>query len=352
MQSPVSDPVLDTVLPRWPFPAAPSRDPADVAAVESGGEEWARRFGLIDSEDAPHPLRLLCAGELVSFGYPRADTAMRVLITQWTMWYFNLDDHFEDGASGTSAEAAEAAAAPLRRIVDAARRHRTMPLAEDSLQHSMSDLLSRTAQVMAPVQFHELLAHLDDYFTSLVVESEYRARGVLPGVDAYITLRRDTGPVLPLLDFVEQAESVRLPVRFYGTPEYTEMIGCAADIASWINDLCSVSKELDRPDAYNLVVLLHRQERKSLQDAAVETLNRIEQRVRSLEGALDAISGSGPDVGSGTKDGSGSVAPYNGSEIEAIRAWADGLLCFQSHVEWYLRHARYEREEPHPEVSP
>ncbi|GGZ60868.1 terpene synthase family protein [Streptomyces bluensis] len=339
MHSPVSDPVLEAVLPRWPFPAAPSRDPDDVAAVESGGEEWARRFGLIDSGIALHPLRRLCAGELVSHGYPRADTGMRVLITQWTMWYFNLDDHFEDGAAGTSADAAEKAAAPLRRMVDAARHRSTLPRAEDSLQRSLSDLLSRTERVMAPVQFHELLAHLDDYFTSLVVESDYRARGVLPDVDAYIALRRDTGPVLPLLDFVEQAECVRLPARFYGTPEYTEMIGCAADIASWINDLCSVSKELHRPDAYNLVVLLHRLESKSLQDAAVETLDRIKERVRSLEGALDRISGSG------------SGDSYTGSEIAAIRAWANGLLCFQNHVEWYLRHTRYEREEPRSEMS-
>ncbi|KNE81010.1 MULTISPECIES: terpene synthase family protein [Streptomyces] len=338
MHSPVSDPVLETVLPRWPFPAAPSRDPDDIAAVESGGEEWARRCGLIDSGDALHPLRRLCAGELVSHGYPHADTGMRVLITQWTMWYFHLDDHFEDGPAGTSARAAEEAAEPLRRMVDAARRREPLPAAEDSLQRALSDLLSRTAQFMAPVQFREFLAHLDDYFTSLVTESDYRARGNLPGVDAYIALRRDTGPVLPLLDFVEQAESVRLPARFYGTPEYTEMIGCAADIASWINDLCSVSKELDRPDAYNLVVLLHRLEHKSLQDAAAETLERIEQRVRSLKAALDRVSGPS--------------GPYNDSETAAIRVWADGLLSFQNHVEWYLRHGRYDRDEPHPEPHP
>lgn len=349
MHSPVTDPVLETVLPRWPFPAAPSRDPADVAAVESRSEEWARRFGLIDPADGgdgdgAHPLRRLCAGELVSHGYPRADAGMRVLITQWTMWYFNLDDHFEDGDAGLSAAAADEAAQPLRRVVDAARHRTAPPPADDSLQRSLADLLSRTAEVMAPVQFHELLAHLDDYFTSLVVESDYRARGVLPGVDAYIRLRRDTGPVLPLLDFVEQAESVRLPARFYGTPQYTEMIGCAADIASWINDLCSVSKELDRPDAYNLVVLLHRLERKSLKDAAAETLERIEQRVRSLEKALDTVSAPAP--------GDTGPAPYNPSEIAAIRSWADGLLCFQNHVEWYLRHTRYDRDrEEAPGVS-
>lgn len=344
MHSPVSDPVLETVLPRWPFPAAPSCDPDDVAAVESGGEEWARRFGLIDSPSGngstTHPLRRLCAGELVSHGYPRADTAMRVLITQWTMWYFNLDDHFEDGAAGLSADAADEAAEPLRRMVDAARHRAPLPRAEDSLQHSLSDLLGRTEEVMAPVQFHELLTHVDDYFTSLVVESDYRARGVLPGVEAYIRLRRDTGPVLPLLDFVEQAESVRLPARFYGTPQYTEMIGCAADIASWINDLCSVSKELDRPDAYNLVVLLHRLERKSLQDAAAETLDRIEQRVKSLENTMDTVSAPDPD--------DTGPDPYNASEIAAIRSWADGLLCFQNHVEWYLRHARYDRDGAEP----
>ncbi|MFK0120505.1 terpene synthase family protein [Streptomyces sp. NPDC090994] len=339
MHSPVSDPVLDSVLPRWPFPAAPVRDPGDIATVETGGAEWARRLGLIDSGDPRHPLRRLCAGELVSHGYPRADTGIRVLITQWTMWYFNLDDHFEDGAAGASAVAADRAAAPLRRLVDAARHREPLPAPEDPLQRALADLLERTAQHMAPVQFGELLAHLDDYFTSLVVESDYRARGVLPGVDSYIALRRDTGPVLPLLDFVEQAESVRLPARFYGTPEYTEMIGCAADIASWINDLCSVSKELDRPDAYNLVVLLHRLEGMSLQDAAGETLNRIEQRVTVLKQALRQAAGP-----------TGTGGPYTVGEKAALRTWADGLLSFQSHVEWYLRHGRYDRDEPRSEV--
>ncbi|MFE2280338.1 terpene synthase family protein [Streptomyces sp. NPDC059454] len=339
MHSPVSDPVLDTVLPRWPFPAAPAREPGDIAAVETGGAEWARRLGLIDSGDPRHPLRRLCAGELVSHGYPRADTGIRVLITQWTMWYFNLDDHFEDGAAGAGAAAADRAAAPLRRLVDAARHREPLPVPEDALQRALADLLERTAQHMAPVQFGELLAHLDDYFTSLVVESDYRARGVLPGVDSYIALRRDTGPVLPLLDFVEQAESVRLPARFYGTPEYTEMIGCAADIASWINDLCSVSKELDRPDAYNLVVLLHRLENMSLQDAATETLDRIEQRVRSLKQALKQAGGP-----------TGTGGPYTAGEKAALETWADGLLSFQNHVEWYLRHSRYDRDEPRSEV--
>ncbi|NJQ01128.1 terpene synthase family protein [Streptomyces zingiberis] len=343
MQSPIADPVLETVLPRWPFPAAPVRDPHDVEAVESGGAAWALRFGLIDSGDPRHPLRRLCAGELVSHGYPHADTGIRVLVTQWTMWYFNLDDHFEDGAAGAGTAAAEEAAGPLRRMVDAARRRVPLPEAADPLQRSLADLLERTALVMAPLQFHELLAHLDDYFTSLVVESGYRARGELPAVDSYIALRRDTGPVLPLLDFVEQGESVRLPARFYGTAEYTEMIGCAADIASWINDVCSVSKELHRPDAYNLVILLHRLEHKSLQDAAAETMDRIEQRVRQLRRALDHVTGP-----------AGSGAPYNAAEAGAIRAWADGLLSFQNHVEWYLRHGRYDRydgEEPRGEVS-
>lgn len=339
MHSPVSDPVLDTVLPHWPFPAAPSRDPGDIAAVESGGARWARRLGLIDSEDPRHPLRCLCAGELVSHGYPRADTGVRVLITQWTMWYFTLDDHFEDGDAGADADAADRAAAPFRRLVDAARRREPLPDTEGPLQQALADLLERTDQHMAPVQFAELLAHLDDYFTSLVVESDYRARGVLPGVDSYIALRRDTGPVLPLLDFVEQAECVRLPARFYGTPEYTEMIGCAADIASWINDLCSVSKELERPDAYNFVVLLHRLEDKSLQDAAAETLARIEQRVRALEQALERAGGP-----------SGTGGPYTPAERAALDTWAGGLLSFQNHVEWYLRHGRYDRDESRSEV--
>lgn len=327
------DTVLDTTLPVWPFPLSVEYDPAQIGTVEEEGLSWAGRFGLIGEEETDHRLHHLRSAELVGYGYPRAESTVQTLIVQWAMWYFNLDDRFDDGAEGTSAERAAAATRPLRRLLESGGgAPGTLPDdTGDPVHASFADLLHRTAELMAPVQFRELTGHLYAYFDGLVSEAALRERRVLPDVDFYLALRRDTGPVLPLLDLVEQAESVRLPARFYGSPEYTEMIGAAADIASWINDVFSVSKELHRQDAYNLVILLHRTAPMTLEAASLDVVARMEQRLGMFRRALERV------------EVRHQAGEFTSTEEAAIRSWASGLLDFQHHGAWYLRHARYGR---------
>lgn len=330
--------LLDPVLEEWPLPLLSPLDAAQIATAQQESLAWAERFHLVEGAAAQRRLRDLRAAELAGYGYPGADADVLALGTHWVTWFFLLDDLFEDGPTGKTIQQSSAVTAPLHRLLRAADTAAAAPAPqpEDGMQTALTDLLQRTRAVMAPLQFHELSRHLHDYFHALVDETTWRERHSPPDLEEFLRLRRDTAPALPLLDLVEQAQGIRLPTAFYGTPEYHTMLGTAADIASWINDVFSAPKELAEDGLFNLVIIMHRSDGLSLPQAGLAAVARIKQHLDEFTAAQRRAE-QHHRAGQYSKDGHA-----------AIRAWATGLLAFQHHAAWYFRHPRYGHLTPTP----
>jgi Terpene synthase family 2, C-terminal metal binding len=107
------------------------------------------------------------------------------------------------------------------------------------------------------------------------------------------------------------------------------LTAAAADVAGWINDVFSASKEQDRGDFHNLVLVIQHSAEIGIVQAARLAIGKISERLELLDGATPAV-----DewcLGAGVSQ----------AERLAIHSWARGLRDFQHHADWYVRHARY-----------
>jgi hypothetical protein len=326
--------VLGVAVPHWPLPMSLQVNPAAKEAVQRH-HWWLCEHGLADAGDLADPLIGLDAARIVACAYPRADLDTLCLASDWTGWYLHFDDYFDETPLGGSATLARGTVDFLYETAGQPSRPPPAGYA-GSLQRTRGafrDLMTRTREVMAPVQYRIFTSHLEDYFGALVAEASNRERQAVLDIDDYCALRRDTGPCLPLVDLIEQAESVRLPQAFYASPVFEQLINTTADIASWINDVFSAAKEQERGDIHNLVLVTQRATGASLTEAARLAIARISDHLDLLDSAQQDLA---------RQRAAGTLAP---TAHDAIERWISGLRAFLHHGDWYLGHPRYDHRD-------
>jgi hypothetical protein len=322
--------LLRMALDDWPLPLASEVNPlADHAARRQ--QSWFSTHALADVGDPEDPLMLLQAPRVAALAYPRAALSTLSLATDWTAWFFHFDDYFDEGPMGKAEHRA-------RQTVDFIRHalgHRPsdgVPRSSGSLhrtQEAFADLMARSREIMTGWQSRMFVFHLESYFEALVTEAVNREHDAIPDVKSYCALRRNTGPALPLLDLVEHTEGIRLPRSFHGSALFGRLMEAAADVAGWINDVFSVSKEQDRGDFHNLVLVIQHAEEINIVEAGRLAINKIGERLRLLDGATQAV------------DEWCLSAGVPQAERLALHSWVRGLHDFQHHANWYIDHARY-----------
>jgi hypothetical protein len=323
--------VLRAALDNWPLPLSSEVNPLVHQATRQH-HSWLARHALADVGDPEDPLVVLQAPRVAALAYPRADLLPLSLAIDWTAWFFHFDDYFDEGPLG----AAEQHARQTVEFIHAALRPRPGddgPHGDLSLhrtREAFADLMTRTREIMTDWQCRTFVFHLESYFAALVTEAVNREHDAIPDVVSYCALRRDTGPALPLLDLIEHTEGIRLPRSFHGSPLFGHLMGAAADVAGWINDVFSASKEAARGDFHNLVLVLQHSGAVDMVQAARQTINMIAERLQLMNLATPALEGwcRGADVSQAERAG--------------IHYWARGLRDFQHHADWYVHHARYQ----------
>jgi hypothetical protein len=322
--------VLHIALEHWPLPLSLDVNP-HLPQASDQHRSWLDRHALADVEDPANPLMVLAAPRVAALAYPRADLSALSLAADWTAWFFHFDDYFDEGPLGAAEQHARQTVVFMSDVL----RHRPSegtPPAGPSLhrtRQAFADLMARTAEVMTDWQLPMFVFHLESYFEALVAEAVNREHGTIPDVKAYCALRRDTGPALPLLDLVEHTEGIRLPRLFHGSPLFGHLMDAAADLAGWINDVFSASKEQESGDFHNLVLVIAHADGINIGPAVKLAIEKISARIKLLDDAAEAVddwcrgAGSSPD------------------ERFAIHSWTRGLRDFQNHADWYVHHARY-----------
>jgi hypothetical protein len=106
-------------------------------------------------------------------------------------------------------------------------------------------------------------------------------------------------------------------------------MAAAADLAGWINDVFSASKEQNRGDFHNLVLVMQHANAINLVHATRLAIDKISERVQVLDRGASAVEEWCFETGASQTD------------RLAIRRWTAGLLDFLHHADWYVHHARY-----------
>jgi len=76
------------------------------------------------------------------------------------------------------------------------------------------------------------------------LQSKHRDTGLVPELEAYLQIRRDTSGLKPLIDFLEYTLRIDFPEEVINHPVMQALKNCTNDFATWSNVSKSSSEAL------------------------------------------------------------------------------------------------------------
>ncbi|MEU7766681.1 terpene synthase family protein [Nocardia sp. NPDC049190] len=145
--------------------------------------------------------------------------------------------------------------------------------------------LAGCLQRMYPRQSHSWRKRMRQNFLdcifAMAIELDNRREGHFPGLQEYISMRRNTVALYLFLDFVEFMHHIELSDVLYDSIEMCDLRESWVDIAAWVNDMASYHKE-DAAGEVNLIHVVRAEKNLSLVAAFDEVADMIESRVADL----------------------------------------------------------------------
>lgn len=248
-----------------------------VEEAEQHTIDWAYRFMLIVDEETSQLLRRVKFTHLAAGGYPTAGLEALKLACDWCTWLFFYDDWYCDDAASEFARDPLKLAAVHRRLLEILSGQ-ARPQSDDSpLAHTLSDLRRRFLQRAGNTWMGFFLRAVRAYFQANLWEVETRASGRIPPIGVYTKMRPYAGAVHTVFDLLDIALGQRLPVDLREHVMLQQLVLMANNCICWVNDIFSVTKEIQEGNRNNLVLLLSHEQGLTLPqavEAAVDLHNR------------------------------------------------------------------------------
>ncbi|MEV0151669.1 MULTISPECIES: hypothetical protein [unclassified Nonomuraea] len=227
----------------FPLQVSPHAD-----AVQSGTQEWIRRFGVLTPQQLRHFDRA-AYGQLAARVYPYARQPLLQLASDWCGWLFAIDDviYEEDDAS----TAAVGMIPELRRVLAGLHAGTT------GFGRALADIRARIAAQVNADQLHRWTAATGEYLFAQTWEKANRSGHQVPALDAYVTMRRFTGAMYTVYALIDVVAEQPLTAELWADPQVRAICRHAGDVVVWDNDLISWPKErLSSNGLNNLVMVL------------------------------------------------------------------------------------------------
>lgn len=197
------------------------------ASVES--KRWLFRGGNLSDRkrDAFHGLK---AGYLTSMCYPLAGYPQLRVSCDFMNYLFHLDnisDEMNDrGTHGTAVSVLDALYQP--------HMHPTSRVGKMT-----KDYWVRLIQTASPGAQQRFIETFDMFFQAVTQQAMDRANGVIPDLESYIAIRRDTSGCKPCWALIEYANNLDLPWEIMDHPIIRGLGEAANDLVTWSNDIFS-----------------------------------------------------------------------------------------------------------------
>ncbi|KAG2369007.1 isoprenoid synthase domain-containing protein [Suillus spraguei] len=249
----------------------------------------------------------LHAGELAAACYPDADAFHLRVCSDFMNWLFNVDDLLDefdvDGTWG------------MRECCISAIRDPINFQTEKLAGKMCKSFFSRFMQTGGPGCTERFINTMDLYFIAVAKQADDRAKGRVPDLESYITMRRDTSGCKPCFVFIEYTAQIDLPDKVVSHPVIMAMEDASNDLVSLYNDIFSYNVEQSRHDTHNMIVVLMREQSLNLQ-GAVDYIGRLcKACIQRFEDSRDILPSWGEELDR-------QVAIY----IEGLQNWAVGSL--------------------------
>jgi hypothetical protein len=300
-----------------------------AAQAEQDTRAWVRRSNLVRSAPAGRHFDSITVGRLAARVYAGADTDRRSALADWLSWLFLFDDQVDEGEAGKRPER-------LAALLDSMLHptHGESDACDNPLAIALRELWSRIQPQMPAAWCRRFTTHLAEYFQGCHWEAANRVARRVPSPVVFPAMRRAAGAVIPSLDLIEFAGGYVLPPQVSFHPLYLDLLHAAGDVICWTDDLFTVDKELARGDVHNLVIVLLRHERCSLDRASKRVQGLLEQRLDAFLDAQQQLTASMRSL------------DITHAEKAQVRRWLGGLRAWmRGHLDWGLETARYHEVE-------
>jgi len=271
---------------------APSPWETSPDAEEAGrrSHEWAKRTGLIRTQETVDTVASWNLGVASSCVFPRARGEGLDVMSDWAIWGLVYDDLC--GSIGLSMT-------DLATIVN-----QTLTVAHcdpigppphplRGADAAVWDILTRTASRMSSSWTHRWSEHIGNYLQGLMSKAFLVRSGQLPDVETALAVRADDIGIWMYVDFVEYAEGFELPPIAVHTSGYREMYRCLSQGVAIQNDILSYWRDTEdgRDRTTSIVFALQRRDNKGLENALMEARALYKTHITELEAACDRFTG-------------------------------------------------------------
>ncbi|KAF7331252.1 Terpene cyclase [Mycena kentingensis (nom. inval.)] len=213
-------------------------------------------------------LRGLKAGELTAHCYHTAAPERLRVVSDFMNYLFHLDN-ISDGMMTRDTEVLADAVMNALEFPASYRPTTGQPAMELNAGMLARDFWSRALASPGPgsgwqARFKESFAM---FFEAVHVQAGWRDAGVVPDLETYIAVRRDTSGCKPCWALIEYGLGIDLPDYVADHPIIVALNQSTNDLVTWSNDIMSYNVEQSRGDTHNMVVILTTYHGHTLQSA-------------------------------------------------------------------------------------
>ncbi|UPZ34154.1 multidrug MFS transporter [Streptomyces sp. LRE541] len=312
----LSLPVIEAEFPRQLHPYWPR--------LQENTRAWLLEMGLMSAAKVEAYADGLCYTDLMAGYYIGAPDEVLQAIADYSAWFFVWDDrHDRDVIHGRPA------AWELLRI----RLHTALDSPKEHLHHQDPVVAGFADSVLRLYSFlgEGWNARFADHFHAVIEaydqEFHNRAAGIVPTVEEYLELRRNTFAHWIWLDLLEPSAGYELPVAVRENSAYQRAALLCQDFAAWYNDLCSLPKEIAGDEVHNLGISLIHHEGMRLEESVKEVRRRVEECITEFLDAEQEVLRYAARIDNGS---------VRGAELAAaVRACLFNMRNWFSSVYWF-----------------
>ncbi|KAM5532938.1 hypothetical protein V8D89_013404 [Ganoderma adspersum] len=201
----------------------------------------------------------LQAGELTAYCYPYCSTERLRVVSDFMNYLFHLDNISDGMMRKGTEELADSVMNALwfpDRYMPTACDGKEQPADEASAGKLARDYWTRCTRDAKPGPQARFKENLELFFEAVYQQARDRDTKLIPDLDSYISVRRDTSGCKPVFDLIEYAMDIDLPEHVVRHPVVQALNQGANDLVTWSNDIFSYNVEQARGDTHNMIVIL------------------------------------------------------------------------------------------------
>ncbi|KAI0374636.1 terpenoid synthase [Pilatotrama ljubarskyi] len=272
----------------------------------------------------------LQAGELTAYCYPYCSDERLRVVSDFMNYLFHLDN-ISDGMMRQGTEELSDVVMNALWFPDRYMPTGGQPSTEASAGKMARDYWTRCIRDAKPGPQARFKETLELFFEAVNQQARDRDAGIIPDLESYISVRRDTSGCKPVFDLIEYAMDIDLPEFVVTHPSIKALNQGANDL---VTDIFSYNVEQSRGDTHNMIAIMMNLHGLDLQGAVDFVGDLCKQTIDAFVENRQNIPSFGPEL---DRD----VAMY----VQGLQDWIVGSLHWSFKTERYFGKAGAEIKE-------